>query len=103
YSLYLHDALPILTIGGMVTAAHHRITKNGKPFGVMVFEDYSDSYEIALFGEDYVKMKGYLHEGYFIQIKGIIQERFRQAGNWGFEVKGMQLLSDLRDKLAKCL
>ncbi|WP_353197693.1 DNA polymerase III subunit alpha [Parapedobacter defluvii] len=92
-----------LTIGGMVTTASHRITKNGKPFGVMVFEDYSDSYEIALFGEDYVKMKGYLNEGYFIQVKGIIQERFRQPGNWGFEVKSMQLLSDLRDKLAKCL
>ena len=92
-----------LVIGGMVTAANHRITKNGKPFGVMVFEDYSDAYEIALFGEDYVKMKGYLHEGYFIQIRGIIQERFRQPGNWGFEVKSMQLLSDLRDKLAKCL
>ncbi len=92
-----------LTIGGMVTSANHRITKNGKPFGVMVFEDYSDSYEIALFGEDYVKMKGYLNEGYFIQVKGIIQERFRQPGNWGFEVKSMQLLSDLRDKLAKCL
>src|SRR5690606_29582477 len=81
----------------------HRITKNGKPFGVMVLEDYSDSYEIALFGEDYVKMKGYLHEGYFIQLRGIVQERFRQAGNWGFEVKTIQLLSDLRDKLAKSL
>src|SRR5690606_11468183 len=92
-----------LTIGGMVTSANHRVTKNGKPFGVLVFEDYSDSYEIALFGEDYVKMKGYLNEGYFIQVKGIIQERFRQPGNWGFEVKSMQLLSDLRDKLAKCL
>ncbi|SFC14060.1 DNA polymerase-3 subunit alpha [Parapedobacter composti] len=92
-----------LTIGGMVTAASHRITKNGKPFGVMVFEDYADSYEIALFGEDYVKLKGYLHEGYFLQIRGIIQERFRQPGNWGFEVKGMQLLSDLRDKLAKSI
>ncbi len=92
-----------LTIGGMVTAASHRVTKNGKPFGVMVLEDYSDSYEIALFGEDYVKMKGYLHEGYFIQVRGMIQERYRQAGNWGFEVKSMQLLSDLRDKLAKSL
>ncbi|WP_257670318.1 DNA polymerase III subunit alpha [Parapedobacter tibetensis] len=92
-----------LIIGGMVTAANHRITKNGKPFGVMMLEDYTDSYEIALFGEDYVKMKGYLHEGYFIQVRGVIQERYRQVGNWGFEVKSMQLLSDLRDKLAKCI
>lgn len=92
-----------LTIGGMITAASHRITKNGKPFGVMVIEDYSDAYEIALFGEEYVKMKGYLNEGYFVQIRGIVTERYRQAGNWGFEIKSMQLLSDLRDKLAKSL
>ena len=92
-----------LTIGGMITAASHRITKNGKPFGVMVVEDYADAYEIALFGEEYVKMKGYLNEGYFVQLRGTIAERYRQAGNWGFEIKSMQLLSDLRDKLAKSL
>src|SRR5690606_18721267 len=83
-----------LTIGGMVTAASHRITKNGKPFGVMVVEDYSDSYEIALFVEEYVKMKGYINEGYFVQLCGLIAERYRQAGNWGFEIKSMQRLSD---------
>src|SRR5690606_27033600 len=71
--------------------------------GVMLVEDYSDAFEIALFGEEYVKMKGYLNEGYFVQLRGIIAERYRQAGNWGFEIKGMQLLSDLRDKLAKSL
>ena len=92
-----------LTIGGMITTASHRMTKNGKPFGVMVIEDYGDAYEIALFGEEYVKMKGYLNEGYFVQIRGIVAERYRQAGNWGFEIKSMQLLSDLREKLAKSL
>lgn len=92
-----------LTIGGMVTSASHRVTKNGKPFGVMIFEDYNDAYEIAIFGDDYVKMKGYLQEGYFLQIRGIIQERFRQPGNWGFEVKSLKLLSELRDKLAHSL
>lgn len=69
----------------------------------MIFEDYNDAYEIAIFGDDYVKMKGYLQEGYFLQIRGIIQERFRQPGNWGFEVKSLKLLSELRDKLAHSL
>lgn len=31
----------------------------------------------------------------------MVQERFRQVGNWGFELKNIQLLSDLREKLAK--
>src|SRR5690606_15242505 len=55
------------------------------------------------FGEDYVKQKGYLHEGYFVQVKGKILERFRQAENWNFDIVSMQLLSELRDKLAKSL
>lgn len=92
-----------LTMGGMISTANHRFTKNGNPFGTFIIEDYTDSYEIALFGEKYLRFKEYLEEGYFIQMTGIIQERFRQAGNWNFEVTNMQLLTDLKDKLAKSL
>src|SRR5690606_18277892 len=82
-------------------SANHRITKTGKPFGVFVLEDYTDSYEIAVFGEDYLKHKSYINEGYFVQIRGRVQERFRQEGNWGFEITNVQLLSELEGKLAK--
>ncbi|MBP3943837.1 DNA polymerase III subunit alpha [Sphingobacteriaceae bacterium WQ 2009] len=88
-------------IGGIIALANHRVAKSGKPFASFIIEDYSDSYEIMVFGEDYVKFQGYLQEGFFVQIRGLVQERFRQVGNWGFELKGIQLLSDLREKLAK--
>lgn len=90
-----------VVIGGIIAAANHRVAKSGKPFGSFIIEDYSDSFEIMVFGEDYVKFRGYLQEGFFVQIRGLVQERFRQAGNWGFELKNMQLLSDLREKMAK--
>ncbi|MGB7527384.1 DNA polymerase III subunit alpha [Sphingobacterium cellulitidis] len=90
-----------VVLGGIVALANHRVAKSGKPFGSFIIEDYSDSYEIMVFGEDYVKFKGYLQEGYFVQIRGLVQERFKQVGNWGFELKGIQLLSDLREKMAK--
>lgn len=90
-----------VVIGGIIAMANHRIAKSGKPFGSFIIEDYSDSYEIMVFGEDYVKFKGYLEEGYFVQLRGLVQERFKQVGNWGFEIKGIQLLSDLREKMAK--
>lgn len=90
-----------VVIGGIIAAANHRVAKSGKPFGSFIIEDYSDSFEIMVFGEDYVKFRGYLQEGFFVQIRGVVQERFRQAGNWGFELKNMQLLSDLREKMAK--
>ncbi len=90
-----------VVVGGIISNVAHRISKAGKPFGSFIIEDYSDSYDMAIFGEDYVKFKGYLQEGYFVQIRGLVQERFKQVGNWGFEMKNVQLLSDLRDKLAK--
>ncbi len=90
-----------VVVGGIIQSANHRVAKSGKPFGSFVIEDYSDSYEIMVFGEDYVKFKGYLQEGYFVQIRGLVQERFKQVGNWGFELKNIQLLSDLREKMAK--
>jgi len=90
-----------VVMGGIIASANHRIAKSGKPFGSFIIEDYSDSFEIMVFGEDYVKFKGYLQEGFFVQIRGLVQERFKQVGNWGFELKNIQLLSDLRDKMAK--
>src|SRR5690606_25820777 len=65
-----------VVIGGIVAAANHRIAKSGKPFGSFIIEDYSDSFEIMVFGEDYIKFKGYLQEGLFVQIRGLVQERF---------------------------
>lgn len=90
-----------VVIGGIIAEAGHRVAKSGKPFGSFIIEDYSGSFEIMAFGEDYVKFRSYMEEGYFVQIRGIVQERFRQVGNWGFELKSIQLLSDLREKLAK--
>lgn len=92
-----------LVIGGLISTVAHRTTKMGKPFGAFVFEDYNNTFEIALFGEDYIKFKSFLTEGYFLQIRGSVSERFRQKDNWEFKVTSMALLSDLRDKMTKSI
>lgn len=92
-----------LVVGGLVVSASQRITKTGKPFGVFVFEDYDDSCEIALFGDDFLKFKQYLTDGYFLQIRGRVAERFKKEGDWEFKVTSIDLLSELRDKLTKCI
>jgi DNA polymerase-3 subunit alpha len=92
-----------LLLGGLVSNAQHRTTKTGKPFGSMILEDFTDSCEIVLFGEDYVKLKSFFTDGYFLQVRGSITERFKQKDNWEFKATQITLLSDLRDKMAKCL
>ncbi|QXV67624.1 DNA polymerase III subunit alpha [Mucilaginibacter sp. 21P] len=92
-----------ICIGGLVSSVQHRFTKMGKPFGAFVLEDYNDSYEFAFFGEDYVKFRNMMVEGYFLHIKGNIEEKFRQKDNWDLRVTSMSLLSEMRDKLSKSL
>ena len=92
-----------LVVGGLVVIAAQRMTKTGKPFGTLVFEDYDDSCELALFGDDFIKFKQFLTDGYFLQIRGRVAERFRKEGDWEFKITSINLLSELRDKLAKCI
>ena len=90
-----------LAVAGMITIASHRTTKTGKPYGTFMLEDYQESHEIALFGEDYIKFKQFITDGYFLYIKGKIQERYGRKGEWEFKVNFMQLLPEVRDKMAK--
>lgn len=90
-----------LVVGGLVVISAQRMTKTGKPFGTMVFEDYDDTCELALFGDDFIKFKQFLTDGYFLQIRGRVGERFRKEGDWEFKITSINLLSELRDKLAK--
>ncbi|MGY3211305.1 DNA polymerase III subunit alpha [Mucilaginibacter sp. HD30] len=88
-------------VGGLVGNVQHKMTKTGKPFGTFVLEDYNESYEFAMFGEDYVKFRNLMVNGYFLHIKGNIEEKFRQKDNWDLRITTMSLLSEMRDKLTK--
>lgn len=92
-----------LVFGGIVTNVHNGVTKTGNPWGKITIEDYRESSELAFFGEDYVKFRPYMVTGLFLYVKGKISERFRNSGNFEFKVNTIQLLSELRDKLAKSL
>jgi len=92
-----------LVVGGLVVLSAQRMTKTGKPFGTMVFEDYNDTCELALFGDDFVKFKQFMTDGYFLRIRGQVGERFRKEGDWEFKITAIELLSELRDKFAKCI
>ncbi|MDR6940583.1 DNA polymerase III subunit alpha [Mucilaginibacter pocheonensis] len=92
-----------IRIGGLVSNVQHKMTKTGKPFGTFVLEDYNESYEFALFGDDYVKFRNLMMDGYFLHIKGTIEEKFRQKDNWDLRIAVMDLLSEMRDKHTKSL
>ena len=68
-----------------------------------MLEDYNDNYEFALFGDDYIKFRNLMVSGYFLHLKGTIEEKFRQPGNWDMRITAISLLSEMRDKFTKSL
>jgi DNA polymerase-3 subunit alpha len=89
-----------LRFAGRVVECQHRISKAGKPFGSVTIEDYRGSQRFMLFGEDYLKFKDYLVEGWFLFVKGSVeQRRFRDDPNdVEFKVRHIELLADVREK-----
>jgi DNA polymerase-3 subunit alpha len=91
-----------IIVGGMITSVGHKMTKTGKPFGTFVLEDYNESHEFALFGQDYVEYKKYiLTPGLFVLLKGMVQERSYAPGQLEFKTKNIELLSEILEKRVK--
>ncbi len=92
-----------ITIGGIVNEVAHRTTKAGKPFGTMVIEDFTDTYRIAFFSEDYLKMRHFLKPNEFLFIKGKVELKWRSDDIYEFKPYKIQLLSEIRNRLAKTI
>jgi DNA polymerase-3 subunit alpha len=58
-----------LKIAGVITDVNHRVSKNGKGFATFILEDYKDSNEFWIFGEDYLKNRHFLIPDHFVHLK----------------------------------
>ena len=90
-----------VSIAGMVTEARSGTSKNGKPFGSLVLQDYTDSYRFMLFDKDYVEHSKYFTPGYFLLIKGKVQKRRFREGELEIRISSIMLLTSVRDELIK--
>lgn len=63
-----------LIIPAIVADVEHRTTKNGKPYGILVIEDYSHSHKQFIFGDSYLKLRHMMVKDLFVAIRGKVQE-----------------------------
>jgi len=66
-----------LRLGGIVGEVEHRISKNGKGWARFTFEDYKDSYDFRIFGEEYLKFKHFLLESSFLFLRILVKEGWK--------------------------
>jgi DNA polymerase-3 subunit alpha len=90
-----------VTIAGMVTETRNGIGKNGKPYGSLTLQDYSDSFRFMLFDKDFVDNSKFFTMGYYLLIKGRVQKRRFKEDEIEFKIKTINLLSSVKDELFK--
>ncbi|WP_124979379.1 DNA polymerase III subunit alpha [Nonlabens xiamenensis] len=63
-----------LTFCGVISETRHLVSKQNKPWGMFTLEDYEESHEFRMFGEDYLKFRHFLVPNTFIHCKIKIQQ-----------------------------
>ena len=89
------------TVAGMVTSVTHLTTKTGKPYGRFTIEDYNSSHEFVLFSKDYENYRRYLYEGYYLLLRGSVQERTYNPNELECRINSMMMLSEAQETLIR--
>ena len=58
---------------GLVSGVKEMVSKKGDPFGSMLIDDYSGSYELKLYGDEYKDYRGHFIDGTFIYCRGTVR------------------------------
>ncbi|MFY7671977.1 DNA polymerase III subunit alpha [Tenacibaculum sp. MEBiC06402] len=94
-----------LAFAGIVTDVQHRVSKAGKGWAAFTIEDYNDSFEFRIFGEEYLKFKHFLVPNSFLYIKTIVKpgwvNREGVKGDPRVGFTEFNLLHDIMEKMCK--
>jgi len=89
-----------LNFGGIITTVQHRVSKNGKGWAIFGLEDYSDSFEFKIFGEDYLRFKHFLVPNAFIHLKIKVVKGWNE-GETRMRFQSFTMLQDILENLSK--
>ena len=97
-----------LTFGGVVSEVQHRTTKAGKGWATFILEDYNDSFEFRIYGEEYLKFRHFLVINSFIHVRIMVREGWanKETGAKGeprVQFLNFLLLHDVMEQFAKKL
>ncbi len=97
-----------LIFGGVITEVQHRVSKNGKGWASFIIEDYSDSFEFRIFGEEYLKFRHFLIPNGFLFCRvftkeGWVNKNTGEKTDTRIQFTSIQLLQDILENNSKRL
>jgi DNA polymerase-3 subunit alpha len=92
-------------VAGLVRSHKPAYTKNNKPYGTIMLEDYTDSFQLRLFNKDYITFQNYFTPGYALLIRGQVQPRpfSNDTVDYELKVKEIKMLANVREEMISSL
>ena len=91
--------------GGMVSGVKGGVSSKGNPYGSMVIDDYSGSYELRLYDEEYTNFKNFFTDNTFIFCRAMVRTFSYKDKKTGsdktstrLKILSMSLLDKVMDK-----
>lgn len=82
-------------LAGLVTGSQHRVSKQGKKFGVLQLEDFTGKFELTMFSDQYVKFAHYFVNGNCLFVQGRFEKR-EYRNDWNFKIADICLLETIK-------
>ena len=97
-----------VSFAGVITDVQHRVSKNGKGWAMFTMEDYMDTFEFRIFGEEYLKFRHFLMISSFAYVKIFVKDGWtnRDTGKKGdprMQFNSFMLLQEVMESFAKKL
>lgn len=97
-----------LSFAGVITDVQHRTSKNGKPWGIFTLEDYTESYEFRIFGEQYLEHRKHMLINHMVYVRAFVKEGWvnRDTGKKSeprLEFRMIKMIQDVMETFAKKL
>ncbi len=91
-----------ISFAGMINAAEIRTSKTGNQYANFELEDFSDSYRLSLFSDDFMRFKYLLVEGTYVLIFGRVEAN-KKNNRPEIRIKNMVLLAEAMEKFCKSI
>lgn len=89
----------MLQFGGIISKTFEGLSKKGSEYGRMTIEDTKGSYELILFGTDYINFRNFFKEGLFVLLRSVVKSHPYRPNEKGIQIQSIDLLSEVADTL----